>query len=399
MRPEPISRRASRGVSLIEALVALAVMAFGLLGVAGMQATLRFNADVAKQRSEAVRMAQEQVETLRGFSALADTAGELDYNEIASIATDDVAVPVGFGNTTFERTTVVTDPGANDPQFKSVSVTVEWLDRQTASSGVKQSVRLNTAVVPISPELSASVGLPGDHAAPQRPLGRSPAIPRLAVDQGDGTSVFTPPGSTSRTWVFSNATGQITKLCNPPGTCTNIPAWLLAGYINFATGGTPTPTESETPVDAVPTTHTVSISVTPTTYPAPATPPECYTLNSSLYVAYYCMVPTKVVPNVWSGQSLLSIVNTSTSTSSISTVTSDDSASAFKVCRYTPADTHTPAGGNAAHPLNYTDVGASLLNQNFLVISAGDGSVVFTCPDDETTTPLVNGNTFAHQPH
>jgi hypothetical protein len=398
MRSEPISRRTARGVSLIEALVALAVMAFGLLGVAGMQATLRFNADVARQRSEAVRMAQEQVETLRGFSALAGTAGELDYNEITSIATADVAVPAGFGNTTFKRTTVVANPGATDPQFKSVSVTVEWLDRQTATGGVAQRVQLNTTVVPISPELSASVGLPGDHAAPQKPLGRSPAIPRLAVDQGDGTSVFTPPGSTSRTWVFSNATGQITKLCSPPGTCTNIPAWLLAGYINFATGGTPSPTESETPVDGVPTTHTVSVSVTPSTSPAPATPPECYTLNSSLYVAYYCMVPTKVVPNVWSGQSLLSIVNTSTSTSSISTVTSDDSASAFKVCRYTPADTHTPAGGNAAHPLNYTDVGTSLLNQNFLVISAGDGSVVFTCPDDDTSTPLVNGNTFAHQP-
>jgi len=396
MRSEPIARRTARGVSLIEALVALAVMAFGLLGVAGMQATLRFNADVAKQRSEAVRMAQEQVETLRGFSALAGTAGELDYNEITSIATANVAVPVGFGNTTFERTTVVTDPGADDPQFKSVSVTVEWLDRQTASGGVKQSVRLNTAVAPISPELSASVGLPGDQSAPQKPLGRSPTIPRLAVDQGDGTSVFTPPGASTRTWVFSNATGQIIKLCTP--TCTVLKAWLLAGYVNFATGASPSPAESETPVDGVPTTHAVSVSVTPTTSPAPPTPPECFTLNSSLYVAYYCMVPTKVFPDVWSGQSLLSIVNTSTSTSSISTVTTDNSASAFKVCRYTPTATHTPAGGNAAHPLSYTDVGTSLLNQNFLVISAGDGSVVFTCPGDDTSTPLVNGNTFAHQP-
>ena len=57
-----VAVRSSRGVSLIEALVALAVMAFGLLGVVGMQSTLRVNADVSRQRAEAVRMAQEKME-------------------------------------------------------------------------------------------------------------------------------------------------------------------------------------------------------------------------------------------------------------------------------------------------------------------------------------------------
>ncbi|MDP1533833.1 MAG: prepilin-type N-terminal cleavage/methylation domain-containing protein, partial [Rubrivivax sp.] len=43
-----------QGVSLIEAVVALAVLAFGMLGLVGVQATLRGNADIAKQRAEAV---------------------------------------------------------------------------------------------------------------------------------------------------------------------------------------------------------------------------------------------------------------------------------------------------------------------------------------------------------
>lgn len=64
-----------RGVSLIEALVALAVMAFGMLGVVGMQSTLRFNSDVSKQRSEAVRIVQETVEQRRNFSTISALAG------------------------------------------------------------------------------------------------------------------------------------------------------------------------------------------------------------------------------------------------------------------------------------------------------------------------------------
>ena len=61
------ARARSRGISLIEAMVALAVMAFGTLGVLGVQTTLRLNADIAKQRNEAVRIGQETIEAARSF--------------------------------------------------------------------------------------------------------------------------------------------------------------------------------------------------------------------------------------------------------------------------------------------------------------------------------------------
>ena len=48
-------RPLQRGISLVEALVAMLVMSFGMLAIVGLQATLRLNADVAKQRAEAVR--------------------------------------------------------------------------------------------------------------------------------------------------------------------------------------------------------------------------------------------------------------------------------------------------------------------------------------------------------
>ena len=73
-----------RGVSLIEALVALAIMAFGMLGIVGMQSSLRTNADISKQRSEAVRIAQEVIEQRRAFWVLAAAAGVTAYADIVT---------------------------------------------------------------------------------------------------------------------------------------------------------------------------------------------------------------------------------------------------------------------------------------------------------------------------
>ncbi|MBK9136249.1 MAG: prepilin-type N-terminal cleavage/methylation domain-containing protein [Betaproteobacteria bacterium] len=78
-------RPVGRGISLIEALVAMAIMAFGMLGVVGMQATLRANADAAKQRSEATRLAEEKIEQWRSFSVLPTTTGVKAFADIATV--------------------------------------------------------------------------------------------------------------------------------------------------------------------------------------------------------------------------------------------------------------------------------------------------------------------------
>ena len=144
------------GVSLIEALVALAIMAFGMLGVIGMQATLRFNADVSKQRSEAVRLAQEEIERLRNFSILATAPGRVAFDDIASVAAATVVMPTS-ANATYTRTTTVAPSVAGDPLLRRVTVTVNWLDRRTASATDSQAVTLTTVIAGIAPELAGSL--------------------------------------------------------------------------------------------------------------------------------------------------------------------------------------------------------------------------------------------------
>lgn len=405
------ARRTSRGVSLIEAVVALAVMGFGMLGVAAMQSSIRYNADVARQRAEAVRVANEAIEVMRSYATVT-ASGKVDYTDIATgipalVATIPLPASVVGTNATYTRTVTVFDTAAQNR--KTVQVTVSWIDR----TNTQQDVRFSTEIHRTPPELAASLIVPGAGTVPQRPFGRHSTIPPSATPNSDGTSSFNPPGSGSLVWVFNNTTGVIEKVCNP-GCVTNF-GYLLAGYISFASSAMPpTSVHAEAPPDnalpaftATPPTAGVSISLS-----APASPafaPTCFyellpaSPAATKVVGYYCIVPGQAGPPAapaqvpWSGQSALSGL-------SLALSMADPSVGAFKVCRYTSQQnnnavgTGVPALANSDHPFAYVGVKTSLINQNFLVIGAGDGSTAFTCPDDNVSTPVVNGRTWQHQP-
>ena len=81
-----MNRLLVRGISLIEAMVAVDVMAFGMLAVVGLQVTLRTNGDVSKQRAEAVRIAQQSIEDWRGISGIEANADPamVDYTDLVN---------------------------------------------------------------------------------------------------------------------------------------------------------------------------------------------------------------------------------------------------------------------------------------------------------------------------
>ena len=215
-----------RGVSLIEALVALAVMAFGMLGMLGLQATLRTNADLTRQRAEAVRIAQAEVERLRGFESVTASPG-LDFTDIVSVLPAAVLPPAGAAsaNTAYRRTATVL-PAAltpSTPKFKTVTMDVQWEDR----SGQTSHVLMVSSMAAVDPALAGSLALAGDRTVAQRPRNRNRAIPPGAVDQGNGTSTFAPPNAAGVSWVFNNVSGVITQVCAPA--CSNVTLLLLRG--------------------------------------------------------------------------------------------------------------------------------------------------------------------------
>lgn len=376
-------RRSTRGVSLVEALVALAVMAIGMLGLVGMQSTLRANSDAAKQRSEAVRLAQEAIEEWRAFAVLTPTAGVTDYADLVPGTTTDPAI-VG-SNATYTRTRTVTAMPA--PRAgKSLLVDVSWQDR----AGETQSVQLSTVVAGIAPELSAMLSIPtrGD-ATGGSPQGRHRAIPPGAIQLGGtlaGRSGLIPPGASGVAWVFDNVSALMT-ICTTTASSTallldtNIScgtdnAVLLAGFLRYALGNTP-PTTADalnppSPPSAMPAPLQLWVQRT-----APsALDVACYTedvVAPSFYTAYLCAIPVTVTNNIvqgWSGR--LDFRPASLMAATLA----ETSATRVKSCRYF-------ANGS------YADVTGPRANQNYLVIRAGDGlATAFACP----------APTLAHQP-
>ena len=239
-------RRSMRGVSLVEALMAMAVMAFGMLSVVGVQTTLRMNADVAKQRSEANRIAEEDIEKLRVFTEAAAVPEYPAATLWTGIASLPAATPtLTHANTVYTVNRSVTAQ-ANSAQ-KVVSVEVTWPDR----FGVTQSVVLRSVIARAAPALSGLLLLKPSRAAPTSRAGRHPTIPVRAADRGNGESVFKPLEGGTVAWTFSNTTGVISQVCTGQATtstsaslavgalsgCSATSAQLLSGNVRFNLSG------------------------------------------------------------------------------------------------------------------------------------------------------------------
>ena len=403
------------GVSLIEALVALAVMAFGMLSMVGVQVTLRLNSDVAKQRAEATRLATEEVDSLRLFTRLAAEAGQFAWADIAS---RDTTVAAGdAGNTTYTLARTVRDgvaAGVGGSLVKVVEVKVTWRDRTNAL----QTVTLDTIITGVNPAVGGLLTAPAQPSATNQRNGRHFSIPPAAVDLTDepGTSAFVPPNAVNVIWLFNKLTGAL-RVCDDARThCAS--AMLVSGFVGFHRppptaddGSTISAANAESPAGPA-----LNLADSPNAMAMLSVQPSgsavsCYADSYSLVqlatikrLPYYCSV--LVSASGWGGQLNPVVVNAAGTV-----MTAGNLATQHKVCRYTLKNNDYT--DNADHPKVYcqpaadtftlsatcakTRVKTNLINQNFLVIAGNKA-----CPTDVAADPaagdLINSNTLLHQP-
>ena len=422
------SSRRQRGTTLIEALIALLVLAVGMVAIARLQGNMRLSAEVARQRSEAVRLAQEDVESLRAFATLAAAAGARSFESIAA-ASRTVDSASGYATNTRYAVTRSVDAAAT-AGAKSVQVVVGWTDR----AGAPQHVALNTLIAAADPAFGGALGLARGDGDLRGSFGRSARIPFAAKDLGDGSSAFKPVGGGTVAYRFDNRSGMPTGRCTGiapatptreltpagVGACTPLSGQWLSGVIRFSSAlppdssvandlppalgvtlalsgaGTAAAPASTCNSEAMKTVaHAGTAGLRIDSVPLAATPAAlgltAWTETGERFVAYHCFVET--APGAaWSGH--LAIAPSGWRIGS--------AAGDRRVCRYSSdLDGSGSVDPPLEHPAAYAGVSGRLANQNYLVIDttavcpAGRGVRI---AGNNTSDVYVDPGTAAHAP-
>lgn len=379
MYTPPRSDRRQRGISLPEALVAVLVLAVGLLGVGALQSTLRGSADVARQRTEALRLAQETIESWRALGSLQAAAGRRAYADLAGTATQTIAGT----NTDFERTLTVTPMDSRSgiadrdavPRAKSLRLDLRWLDRQ----GRPQAVMLASAIAGTMPELAATLAVPADGDPVRLPFARHRGIPTGAKWLDAQFSAFKPPGAPADVaWRFENdrraegteadalitlctTTAADTAAITPANlSCGGSQALLVAGHVRYDTGAA-APTLAEP--GAVPPPAAAGLEVAVDLAPPAAGRQSCHVQHAAAparHTVFHCAVPVVKPPPplaaAWSGRLVFGPA-----------ALFPDGGGEFRVCRHVAAA--------AVH----VDASAPRTHQNFAVVRA-----IHDCPQPAT---------------
>jgi Tfp pilus assembly protein PilV len=374
MRPTRGAPR-HRGTSLLEALIALLVMSLGMLAIARLQTHTRLHADLARQHSQAVRLAQDELEALH-----ADLGSETHGAESQSGDATQYLVE--------RRIEAIAPSGAHH-----VHVSVAWVDR----SGAAQQLTLHSIVAVANPAHSGALGL-ARGAASIGTVGRSSRVPVGATDLRDGRSAFKPIEGGAVAILFDNLSGDLVGRCTGVdpniatpeltvenlGECDAIAGLWLSGVVRFSAASPP---DAARAVD-IPAPFAVQLTLAKGSHPAA---PACTggalpAVGSDRHAVYHCTVYPRV-DGRWSGK--LTLVPTGWAIGT--------GEGARRVCRYaTDLDGSGAIDANLEHPEVYVDVDLNLPNQNFLVIAGEE-----TCPAAPTGN---NGgvdrppNTVQHQP-
>ena len=135
----------ARGFTILESMIALAVILIGILAITQMQTTQISASSSSRQRVEATLLAQQVIEGLRAYATVPTTAGVTAYADIANGS--DAVASAGIA---YARSWTVETKTA--PDHKVVAVTVSW-----KGTGKTDTVTLTTIIGATDPAVSGKL--------------------------------------------------------------------------------------------------------------------------------------------------------------------------------------------------------------------------------------------------
>lgn len=208
------SPKNANGFSLIEVLLAVAVMSFGLLALASLQNSIMRSSSNSKAQSVALSLAKDKLEDLRTYQTMAQyraltdkavptcpdvdciSVGGVDYIRSWNVARFAFPSPYTAASqfSLQADTTVLGGAFSDSNEFKKITVTVSWVD----PTGATQSLAVEDAISALTPTDSANLGSVGKNVRPRGPevIIKDPSLTAgvipIAIGNGSDTAATNP---------------------------------------------------------------------------------------------------------------------------------------------------------------------------------------------------------------
>ena len=379
------ARRRHRGSTLIEAMIALLIMGVGMLSLSGMQMDLTRSADSTRQRTEALRLAQEKMEEFRSYTGIASTvsaAGMVNANALNWNALADGQDSIS-GNVIYARSW--TFSGDTGSPLRSATVRVAWTDRSNAA----QWLSLSSVLSQTDPFDTGLLGFPLTPSSQMKGMNnRNPAIPAPAISLGGQRSALA-FGRLGQYILFDDISAQVVRICTPLGLskasstaeiiaalqnpdrrqCESLSAYMVSGYVGRDSSVSTSDwnaIESGLGIDASGISRNAAGTLGIRCQFGNAVDPTSSTIIPD-YKYYLCVIPlANPAPHTtpdWSGKILLA-----------GAAAWQGSDSAYYVCRYEYAPTQSLSDSNQRNLQPYSHVSISISQQNYLVASANNAT-------------------------
>lgn len=146
------SKQRNSGFSLIEAMIAVLVLAVGLLALVALQSNLVREGADAKARSRIASLITSRMDEARatGYIGIASLAAPAVCSTDADIC--EAQADAAVSNLSVNETVVLT-PGVNSSQFKTLTVSAAWTD----SAARARTLEMRTAISPLSLDTSSTL--------------------------------------------------------------------------------------------------------------------------------------------------------------------------------------------------------------------------------------------------
>jgi type IV pilus modification protein PilV len=188
---------AARGFTLLEVLVALVVLATGLLALAKFQGTLMQDNALSKQRTEATMYAQQKIEMLRSYSLMTT------YNTMAT-GSDTVTGT----SATFARSWSITPhTSTSAPQYTTVAVSMVWTD----NGGTRQTYTLSTNIAANNPVNTGQLIATTTSTVPSTTTTSTSSTTSTSTSSSTSTSTTTTTSTTTSTTTTTTSTTTTTQ--------------------------------------------------------------------------------------------------------------------------------------------------------------------------------------------